>query len=257
MIRLGRAGAIVVAVGLCLVLSACQAKVRVGIDVRDDGSGSVVVTAQLDRDAASAVPDLAQQLRTSDLAQAGWRIEGPTPAARGAVVVSATKPFRTLAEARAVVAEVSGPTGPLPDLSIGQHRSLFTTRTDLRGTVDLTCGLKCFADPQLQQALGGAPDLGLDPAKLQADAGIIVNRYLQFEVAVRLPGSVQASNAPTQAGNGVTWDANVGTKAVLLATARSWNTAHLALAVALALVLLAALVLLLLRIRGSRRGRSP
>jgi hypothetical protein len=173
--------------------------------------------------------------------------------------VSASKPFRNSADAAAVVAELSGPNGPFHDLSIQRRQSLFSTRTTFRGTVDLTCGLHCFADSQLQQDLGGGADLGLDPAKLQADAGVILNRLFTFEVAVRLPGSVQSSNAPAQAGNGAQWRPNLGDKAVLMATARAWNTTHLLLAVILGLLALATVIVLplayLRRGGGHRRGR--
>jgi len=246
----------VLVLGISASASACQATVRVGIDTGTDGSGTVVVRAQLDREAAAAVPNLAQQLRTSDLGKAGWVVVGPTPAADGAVVVTASKPFRNAAEASAAVGEVSGRTGPFHDLAITQKKSLFETRTAFRGTVDLTCGLRCFADPQLQQELGGSPDLGIDPAKLQAGTGVILDRLFRFEVAVRLPGSVQSSNAPAQAGNGAQWQPKLGDKATLLATARAWNIGHIALAVFAALTVLVAAVSLGARqARGRRRMR--
>lgn len=244
-----------VAALIVLLLSACQATVQVGIDAHGDGSGTITVTARLDAEAAASVPHLAQELRTSDLVKAGWRVDGPKAAPGGGVVVSASKPFRNSAEAAAVVAELSGPSGPFHDLRIERRQSLFSTRTTFRGTVDLTCGLHCFADPQLQQDLGGA-DLGLDPAKLQADAGVILNRLFTFEVAVRLPGSVQSSNAPAQAGNGAQWRPNLGDKAVLTATAHAWNTTHILLAVVLGLLALATAVVLplaSLRRRATRR----
>ena len=251
------ARAVVRGVVLAVALSACQATVRVGVDTRADGGGTVTVMAQLDREAAAAVPNMAQQLRTSDLGRAGWTVVGPEPAAGagGGVVVTASKPFRNAAEATAVVAEVSGKTGPFRDLKITQKKSLWETRTAFAGAVDLTCGLQCFGDPQLQQALGGSPDLGIDPAKLQANTGVILDRVFKFEVAVRMPGSVQSSNAPVQAGNGAQWQPKLGDKATLSATARAWNVGHIAVAIGLALVVLAAAVVLGAHQARARRRR--
>jgi hypothetical protein len=239
---------------LAFCLSACQATVRVGVDVKQNGGGSVTVTAHLDRDAAS----FASSVRTSDLVKSGWTVVGPTPVANGGVDFTATKSFANPAQAQTIVSELSGPTGPFRDLSIARHQSFFRTATTFQGTVDLTCGLNCFSDPQLQQALGGAPDLGIDPSKLQADAGVIVDRLFQFEVAARLPGTLQASNAPTQAGNGAVWKASLGQKAVLSARAQAWNVGHIVLVVAIGALLLTGAVLggLKLRHRHRRRHRA-
>ena len=54
---------------------------------------------------------------------------------------------------------------------------------------------------------GRGADLGIDPSKLQSDAGLIVDRLFEFQVAARLPGKLQSSNAPSQAGNGALWKA--------------------------------------------------
>ncbi|MDQ1414512.1 MAG: hypothetical protein QOF81_125, partial [Acidimicrobiaceae bacterium] len=233
---------------LMLCLSACQATVRVGVDVKQNGGGSVTVTAHLDRDAASFAPSV----RTSDLVKSGWKVVGPTSVANGGVDFTATKSFASPAQAKTIVAELSGPTGPFRDLSIARHQSFFRTATTFQGNIDLTCGLDCFSDPQLKQALGGAPDLGIDPSKLQADAGIIVDRLFQFEVAARLPGTLKSSNAPTQAGNGALWKARLGQRAVLTAGAQAWNVGHILLVVAVGILLLAGVVLAALTLRPGR-----
>jgi hypothetical protein len=231
-----------------LCLSACQATVRVGVDVKENGGGSVTVTAHLDRDAASFAPSL----RTSDLVKSGWKVGGPTPVANGGVDFTASKSFANPAQAKAIVSELSGPTGPFRDLSIAHHQSFFRSATTFEGTVDLTCGLSCFSDPQLQQALGGAADLGIDPSKLQADAGIIVDRLFQFEVAARLPGTLGSSNAPTQAGNGALWKASLGQKAVLIAKSQAWNVGHIVLVAFVGVLVLAGLVVAGLKLRHGR-----
>ncbi|MDQ6614825.1 MAG: hypothetical protein M3083_08775 [Actinomycetota bacterium] len=244
--RPGRGALFGVIALVVLCLSACQATIRVGVDVKENGSGSVNVTAHLDRDAAS----FAQYVRKSDLVDRGWQVAGPTPSANGGVDFSASKAFANPAQAKSVVSELSGPSGPFRDLAISSHHSFFQASTTFAGTIDLTCGLACFSDPRLQQALGGAPDLGIDPAKLQADAGIMVDRLFQFEVAARLPGTLQSSNAPAQAGNGALWKARLGQKAVLLAKARAWNVGHIVLLVVIGILFLAGAVLALVRVRN-------
>jgi hypothetical protein len=248
-------------VAVAFALSACQATLQVGIDAHGDGSGLVTVTATLDRDAARTVPDLAQELRTSDLQKAGWTIVGPRPAANGGVQVAASKPFHNRAEAIQVLGQLSGGApgngpGPFNSFRIDQGHGLLTTSTTFHGVVDLTCGLRCFGDAQLQQQLGGA-NLGLDPAKLQQQAGVILDRIFRFEVAVRLPGSLRSSNAPTQAGNGAQWQPKLGDKVELTATSRSWNSGRV---VTLGLAVLAALAVVALVLRRAvvrhRRPRS-
>lgn len=231
------------------LLGGCQAAIDIGINVNADGSGSVTVTAHLDQAAA----DYAQDIQTADLVKAGWTVTGPTPQPGGAVEITASKPFANPVAAQAVVSELSGSTGPFRSLTLVRHQSFFETKTVFGGTADLTCGLNCFSDPQLQQALGG-PDDGIDPSALQADAGVILDRIFQFQVAVRLPGHIQSSNAPSQAGNGAVWNVELGQKATLSAASRQWNVTHIAAA---AIGGLLALALVVAGIAFARRRPSP
>jgi hypothetical protein len=234
-------------------LLGCQATVRIGIDAHHDGSGTVTVTATLDRDGAASLPDLAKQLRTDDLQKAGWTVAGPRPVGNGGLEIQVSKPFRNPAEAVAVLGELSG---AFQGFTVDQRHGLLSTTTTFGGVVDLTCGLRCLGDPQLQQLLGGA-DLGIDPAKLQQQTGFVLDRTLHFEVAVRLPGTVRSSNAPTKAGNSATWQPAWGAKVDLVATSRSWDATRLRL-LALGVLVLLALVAIVIR-RGvvvRRRRRS-
>lgn len=230
-----RVAALLLVAVLCC--SACQATIQVGVDIKQNGSGSVTVTATLDQQAAAYAPDV----QTSDLVKSGWKVVGPTPASGGAVTFTASKAFANPAQAGAVVSQLSGPTGPFRDLAIGSRHSFFQTTTTFQGTVDLSCGLTCFSDPGLQQALGGSSDLGINSSALQADAGVILDHLFQFEIAARLPGPVQ-SNAPTQIGNGAVWKATLGQTAVLTANARSWNVTHIVVVVVVGLLVLLVIV---------------
>jgi hypothetical protein len=246
-----------VAVVLMLCLTACQATINVGVDANADGSGRVVVTLSLDQEAAQSLPDLAAQLRSGDLVKAGWKIEGPLAGPDKGVIVRATHPFRDPADATRVIEQLSG-TGqfhPFQGFTIVRHHSLLSSRTSFRGKVDLSCGLRCFGDQQLQQALGGGSSLGFDPAQFQQLTGVILDRIFRFEVAVRLPGSITSSNAPTQAGNGAVWTPGLGQTAELSASARQWNIARIAL-LGIAVIALAALAAVVLRRRPvGRHGR--
>ncbi len=71
-----------VAVCALLLLSACQVDTEVTVQVDDGGSGHVVVDVALDAEAVAQVPGLSDELRTDDLAAAGWAVEGPTPTTR-------------------------------------------------------------------------------------------------------------------------------------------------------------------------------
>jgi hypothetical protein len=248
---------ILAAAGALLLLSACQATVGVGVDESASGRGQVVVTVALDQEAAQTVPDLASQLRTGDLGKAGWKIEGPSPAPNHGVVVRATKPFANGAELARAVDQLSGtgPFHPFQSFQVVRHRSFFATRTRFQGKVDLTCGLRCFGDQQLQQQLGGS-DLGFDPAQLQQLTSVILDRIFRFQVSVRLPGSVTSSNAPAQAGNGAVWSPSLGQQATLAASARQWDTRRIGLlAVALACVIALVAMTVVRRRPVGRHGR--
>ena len=235
-----------IALLVVLFLSACQATFTVGVAVNRDGSGSVTVRAHLDRDAATSY---GSYVRTADLTQAGWMVAGPTTGAGGSVDFTATKAFADPAAANGVVAELSGATGPFRDLTIVRRASFFQTTTRFQGTVDLTCGIDCFSDPGLQQALGGR---GIDPAALQTHTGVALDQVFRFQVTVRLPGQIRSTNG-TRTGGQVVWPAALGQKAALTAGARAWNTAHILL---VALVGLLAVVALVLSGRRLARNRS-
>jgi hypothetical protein len=251
---------VILAAFVVLCLSACQATVRIAVDVGPTGAGTVSVTASFDHDATVAFPDLAQMLQTADLAQAGWRIQGPAPAAGGATSLVVSKSFATPAEAAEVLGELSGPTGPFRDLNVVRNTSVGGTTTAFSGTVDLTCGVACFGDAQLSQTLGA--NLGFDPAKLQ-EAGIDPAQLVTFQVAVRLPGALQSSNAPVRTNGQSQWEFKLGAKGTLAVTSRIARHNHrlqIGIAAGVVVVLLIVVIWFLLRRRrrttGGRRGKS-
>ncbi len=157
-----------------LVLAGCQTTAMVRVAVNPDGSGSVVVDVYLDAEAAAQVGDLSKILVMDDLEKAGWKITGPASPARverilhpdagprpsgqpaGTVQIHLAHPFANADEANQILSSLSGPDGPLTDVALSRHASLF--RTDLRftGTVDLSKGLDTFGDVDLTKVLGGS-----------------------------------------------------------------------------------------------------
>ncbi|MGH9077266.1 MAG: hypothetical protein ACRDY0_07415, partial [Acidimicrobiales bacterium] len=157
---------------LVVVLSSCGATVRISVDARVNGTGWVVVTVALDRQAVAAVGEVAGQLRTADLTAAGWQVAPPVAGPGGSEVLTARRPFSSLAQVGPIVAQVSG-SGPAATrslrFSVVRTRGLWRTTTAFRGAVDLACGLACFGDPGLAQ-LTGQPN-GADPTLPVAPAG--------------------------------------------------------------------------------------
>lgn len=212
----------VLVAGLALVLLAgCRADVTVAVRATAEGGGVVSATVSLDEEAAAQVPDLAEQLRVSDLEAAGWRIEGPVPAAGGRTEVRAVKGFGSPAEATRVIEELSGAGGPFASLRLTRSRSFLKTRTTLAGRVDLTGGLEAFSDEALKEKLGGLP-LGVDLAQLEAQLGQPLADSFGFRLTADLPGEVKANAA------GATWSTRLGDVTPVKASAEQWNLSTLA-----------------------------
>lgn len=224
-----------------LLLAGCRVDVSVEVEADIAGRGVVRATVRLDREAVEQVPDLAGQLRTDDLAAAGWAVDGPAPAAGGAMVVRLSKPFDSAAEATRTLGEL-GP--PFRSLRLTAGPGLWRTRTRLRGAIDLSGGLGVFGDEVLEQRLGGA-GLGLDPAAVERDLGRPPAEVFAFEVVGDLPGRVEA-NTPARRSGDVVWPAVLGSIVVVEATSHAWNVPRLALS-GVALLSGAALVVVLVR----------
>lgn len=225
-----------------VALGACRADLSVEVEAAAGGGGNVRATLTLDNDAASQVPDLAQQLRVRDLERAGWEINGPAPTKGGGVTLRVSKSFSSPAGAARAVEELSGAGGPFSTLRLTREGGLWKTKTALRGTVDLTAGLGAFGDPGLAEKLG-SPNLGLDPAVVERELGKPLAEAVQVEVVGRLPGTVK-SNAPATRAGAAVWPVTLGGSASLSASSEVWNVVSLGfggLAVASALALLVVL----------------
>lgn len=199
-----RALAALVALAYVVVAAGCEVRTEVGVDVDEDGSGVVTVAVGLDESAMEQVPGLEGELRLDDLRETGWTITGPALEADGFTWIRASKPFPTAEAAGRVLAEVAGEDGPFRDFAVTRERSFARTRYGFEGTVDFTGGLEAFGDEDLAAVLDGEP-LGEDVAAIEERIGRAIDEAFTFRVAVRLPGDLGSTNAPTRAGNGAVW----------------------------------------------------
>jgi len=181
-----------------LALAGCRLDVGVDVAMQPDGSGTVTVTATADHDLVAAAPSALADLRLDDIRAAGWTVTDPASGDDGSLTLTLTKPFRTPAEATAVLAELNGPDGPLRNLVVTLDRSFATVSSGLTGTVQLTGGLGAFSDAALVQALGSQPLANLVTQP--------VDQVLGLTVTARFPGRVTATNGEIAADRAsVTW----------------------------------------------------
>lgn len=230
-----------------LLLAGCRVDVGVEVEAGTDGRGHVRATVTLDEEAASRVPDLADQLRVDDLEAAGWEIEGPSPAPGGGTRLRATRPFSSPAGAARALDELGGSGGMFRSLRLTRQRTFWKTRTSLAGSLDLTAGIDVFSDDRLRERLGG-PTLGVDPAAVERELGRPLAEVFVFEVTTRLPGDVE-SNAPTTRGGGAVWPVRLGQTVPVRASSEAWNLVNIGFA---AVSLLSALSLVVVLVRRSR-----
>jgi hypothetical protein len=192
------------------VTSACEVRTVVDVAVSDDGSGTVTVTVALDEEALGRVPDadddgtsgpadVAALVRTDDMAAAGWAVGEPAATDDGGASITASKPFGTPDEAVAVLSEITGAEGALRDLRLERSTGFGSTSFEFAGTVDLSGGLEAFGDAGLAEVLDGEP-LGEDAAVIEERIGRPLAEAFALEVAVALPGSLDAGTGTGEDG---------------------------------------------------------
>jgi hypothetical protein len=249
---------LVLLVALTVLCSgACRVRTDIGIEVKENGSGTVTVKIGLDDDAMKKAPNFQQALKTDDLTAHGWTVGGPVKETDGFTYFSAAKPFANPDEATQIFTEISGEKGPFRDFTIGRARSFAHTKFHFSGTVDFTGGIASFSDSELAQQLDGQP-VGEDIKAIEQRIGESLDNVFEIRVAVRMPGDV-TSNAPGQAANGAVWQPRLSQPAAITLEASSetsrWPTiigTAVAAVAALGIVVLLA-VRLLRRLRHRRR----
>jgi hypothetical protein len=205
------------AAALLLVLgTGCHVTLSAGIDVRQDGSGTVRAGLGLDDEALREIGDLATALDTTDLRQAGWEVTDPAKEDDGLTWVRASKSFDDPEEANAAAAELSGPDGPFRDLRVTHSQTLLRTKTGFTGVVDLSTGLTGLSDADLAAKLGDY-DPGLDVEGLRRRFGDNLASAVRVEVSAGMPGKI-TSNAPAVVDGRAVWAPAVGERVEMTAT---------------------------------------
>jgi hypothetical protein len=202
--------------------SACRVRTDIGIEIKDNGSGTVTVKIGLDDDAMKKAPNFQQALKVDDLTAHGWTVTGPAKETDGFTYFAAAKPFANPTEAKAIFDEISGPSGPFRDFSISRTRSFARTKFHFAGTVDFSGGIQSFSDSELAQQLDGQP-IGEDVKAIEARINDTLDNVFQIHIAVRMPGDV-TSNAPGQATNGAVWEPRLSQPAAITLDASSTST---------------------------------
>lgn len=188
-------------VAAVFLLTGCRVDFRLDVDARDDGSGTITVTADLDNQAVALVPGLAEDLRLDDLLASGWQVEGPTQINNGGLRVRLTYDFESPAEANAALAQINGANGPLLAPSLKRTVSGREVATTFDATLQFVGGIEAFSDAELSSLIGRAPwsstaeKLGVDPMQ-----------SVSFTLVARLPGEVRKTTGTSGEG-GVVWSA--------------------------------------------------
>lgn len=186
-----------------LLLSACQIDAAVEVEIDDDGSGTVTLTTAFDENVVAAAPELVDQLRTEDLANAGWTVDGPREAETGgSLVVEATKDFASAGDLAGVLDEIAGPGTLFSDFAVVRSRTFAQTTYEVTGRIDPQVSLTSFGDSAITGLVGNP--LGLSLGELEAIAGRPLEDTVTLEFEVILPDTVVANTLDVD-GRSATW----------------------------------------------------
>jgi hypothetical protein len=181
-----------------LLSTACQVRTEVAIDVEEDGSGTVTVTARLDAEAADRLGDPATALRTDDLQAAGWRVDDPASGDDGALTLRAVRDFGSPDQLATVLDEVGGADGVFGNTELSVEDGFASTGYDFTTSVELSGELEQFGDAFLTLSLGGLA-LARTPEELAAE-GADDPATATLDVVVALPGVAPETNGEVRDG---------------------------------------------------------
>jgi hypothetical protein len=182
----GRAAAIMLALGILLasLITGCRADVAVDVTVDRDGSGTVEVTIVVDSDVVAQIADLPGQLRTDDLAAAGWALTNPVRLSDGGMRLTASKEVPSADQFGEVLAEIHPDLFPQAELDV--RRSFGTTRYVWSSALDRTVGFDVFGDPEVASLLGGEA-FGVPVEELEARTGGPLEDAVNVSFTVTMP----------------------------------------------------------------------
>lgn len=246
-----------VAVSCLAMLAGCRIDVRVDVIMDQLGAGTVTVTVQADAEVVDAAPGLATDLRTDDLAEAGWTVEGPTTTDDGGLELVLSYRFASPAEANRALAQLSGPEGPFVNPRLSRVVEGRDVTYSLDGTLVLTDGIEAFADAEVMELVGEVPY-----ADALAEQGLTLDEVLGITLSVQLPGEVRKSTG-TEVDGALTWTVPLDGSSQSLVTTSveegpsdTWSTVATVLLVLLALWVVVAGTFILYVVLARRRRRT-
>jgi hypothetical protein len=175
---------------IVLVLAGCKVDTKLSIDVRDDGSGTVVLEVVLDADAVSEAEAggalLEDRVRLGDLEAAGWASTDWERRNDGIARLRVSKDFATASELGGVIEELDGPDGPLQDVALSFDDGIVFDRYRFGGVADLSqLRTGVLDDPEIVAALTAQQ---VDLTALDLRLVDQLQRSFALEVVVSLPG---------------------------------------------------------------------
>jgi len=244
-------------VAMVVVSSACRTTVLVDIDVAENGSGTVTVTADLDTEASNQLGD-PSKVSFADLEEAGWIVEAPANLDDGGVRFRVVRRFESPDQLPTVLDEVGGIDGVFRDVSLSLTDSFARSSTEFDARVELTGTIDQFTDDDLTAALGGLP-FGRTPEELGA-LGANAPGSGVLDVSVALPGGTPDTNG-TVDGDRATWSfpltGGQPTSEDLQAETTTTDVTTLALVAGGVLAVLLGLIALVVGLLRRRRRPNP
>jgi hypothetical protein len=240
-----------------LLLTSCRVDQSVSLTVNPNGSGEVTVVITADKDIVAKAPNLAADLRTDDLVEAGWEVSKPVKTKTGGLTVTLVRPFRNPAEANIALSQVNGPKGPLHKMVVTRTGKDTNSQWSLAGRLEVTGGLEAFIDDAGLGLVGAAPYL----ANVQ-EAGLDLGDAVGITFTVALPGDIDQSTG-VKGDGGVSWAVPMDGSKVDIATTStnvdvvsSISRVSKVLLLGLLVLWIAATLILLLLVGNARQRRS-
>jgi hypothetical protein len=185
-------------IALCcavVLLASCRVDTQVSMVVNPDGSGTVTVTIDVDKEIVERSPDIADNLDFSDLEKNGWQLTKPVDTASGGKQVVLARDFANESEATAVLAQLNGDRGPFREVILRRGGKARDSSWNLSGRLEVTGGLQAFADDQLIAALGATPYENIVKSQ-----NLDLGKALTIEFVASLPGELKSSTAIPENG---------------------------------------------------------
>ena len=189
---------LLLSLALVVFAAACQVHTEVGIDVAEDGSGTVEVSVTLDREAAGRLGNPATALRLDDLRQAGWQVDDAAQIDGGGLRLVGRREFTSAAQLPTVLDEIGGVDGIFRGTALTISDGFSATTYDFTTTVELSGSIEQFSDAELAAALDGLP-LARSAEELAAE-GATDPEAATLDVVVDLPGGTPTTNGEAADG---------------------------------------------------------